>query len=324
MPDDIFNISNPDEFHNACIETFLFQYEHSPVYRQYIDLMEVGPDQVNDINQIPFLPISFFKTHQIISRNKDAQITFSSSGTSGMSFSRHFVADKSLYLKSFNKGFEHFYGSPEDYCFLALLPSYFERSGSSLIYMMDDLINRSRYSESGFYLNELKELSSALESLKKNKTPTILFGVSYALLDLAEAFPMDLSQIIVMETGGMKGNRPEISKGQLHKKLYNSFNIQEVHSEYGMTELLSQAYSSGNGKFKTPPWMRILIRDPYDPLSYMKNGKTGGINIIDLANKYSCAFIQTDDLGRKHPDNSFEIQGRYDSSDLRGCNLLVQ
>lgn len=324
MFDEIFNISNHDEFDKACIETFRYQYNHSNVYRQYVDLMGVEPDQLTYIDQIPFLPISFFKTHKIISNKKEAEISFSSSGTSGMSYSHHLVADLNLYKESFTRGFEHFYGSPGKYCFLALLPSYLERSGSSLIFMMNDLINRSNYSESGFYLNELKELASLLKILMQKNISTILLGVSYALLDLAESYPMDLNPVIVMETGGMKGNRKEISKEQLHTKICNAFNLQSVHSEYGMTELLSQAYSNGQGKFKTPPWMRILIRDPYDPLSYLKNGKTGGINIIDLANKYSCAFIQTDDLGKQNSNNTFEVQGRLEASDLRGCNLLVQ
>ncbi|MCK5820281.1 MAG: acyltransferase [Bacteroidales bacterium] len=318
------SISNSNEFENACIETFRFQYKHTAIYREYVDLLGVNIKGVKHFNQIPFLPISFFKTQQVINDEKDAEIVFHSSGTTGMSASRHLVADIELYRRSFTRGFEFFYGSPGDYCFLALLPSYLERQGSSLIFMMDDLIKMSGFSQSGFYLNNLKELSSVLVANTKSSIPTILLGVSYALLDLAELHPMDLSGVIVMETGGMKGKRPEISKDKLHTILCNAFNLREVHSEYGMTELLSQAYSQAHGRFLTPPWMKIRIRDPYDPLAYFGSGKAGGINIIDLANKYSCSFIQTEDLGKLNEDGSFQVLGRLEASDIRGCNLLLQ
>jgi len=324
MIGDIFNINNYQEFEDTSIETFRFQYEHTTIYREYVDLIGVDLKEVRHLNQIPFLPISFFKTHRIICDEKEAEIVFRSSGTSGMSASRHPVTDTDLYQKSFTRGFELFYKSPVNYCFLALLPSYLERQGSSLIFMMDDFIQKSKFSQSGFYLNELDELAAVLIANTKAEIPTILLGVSYALLDLAELHPIDLSQVIVMETGGMKGNRPEISKEKLHTILCNAFNLQEVHSEYGMTELLSQAYSKGNGRFLTPPWMRVRIRDPYNPLAYFGSGKAGGINIIDLANQYSCSFIQTDDLGKLNEDGSFQVLGRLETSDIRGCNLLVQ
>lgn len=321
---DIFSINNPKEFENTCLDTFRYQYEHIVIYREFVDLIGVDSKEIQHINQIPFLPISFFKTHRIISDEKDAEIIFSSSGSSGMPASQHLVSDSDLYRKSFTRGFEYFYRSSANYCFLALLPSYLERQGSSLIFMMDYFIQQSRFAQSGFYLNELNELASVLKSNAKIKIPTILLGVSYALLDLAELYPMDLSQVIVMETGGMKGNRPEISKEKLHTILCNAFNLQVVHSEYGMTELLSQAYSKGNGRFFAPPWMKVRIRDLYDPLAYFDSGKTGGMNIIDLANQYSCSFIQTDDLGKLNEDGSFQVLGRLEASGLRGCNLLVQ
>lgn len=324
MIGDIFNINNPREFENISIETFRFQYKHVAIYREYVDLTGTDPDEVQHLSQIPFLPVSFFKTHRIIPDGKDADLTLTSSGTSGMSASQHLVCDSRLYRTSITKGFEHFYKSPLNYCFLALLPSSLERQGSSLVFMMDDFINQSKFPQSGFYLDDLDKLASVLKLNIQKKIPSILLGVSYALLDFAELFPMDLSRITVMETGGMKGKRPEISKEELHTILCNAFSLNVVHSEYGMTELLSQAYSKGNGKFFTPPWMEILIRDPYDPLSYFEAGKTGGINIIDLANQYSCSFIQTDDLGKLNIDGSFQVLGRFETSDIRGCNLLVQ
>lgn len=312
----IFNINSQTDFDKACKRAFDYQYQNISIYQQYVDLIKQ--------DGIPFLPISFFKTHKIIADNQTPEISFSSSGTSGMSQSIHPVADLKVYQHSFMTSFKQFYGSPENYSILALLPSYLEREGSSLILMADELISKSKNQSSGFYLDEYQLLSEVLRTNQSNKIPTILLGVSYALLDLAEQFPQNLSSVIIMETGGMKGNRPEILKSQLHQELCNAFHVNTIHSEYGMTELLSQAYSKGNGKFFTPPWMKIQIRDIYDPFREVETGKTGGINIIDLANYYSCSFIQTDDLGKINPDGSFEILGRLNASDIRGCNLLVQ
>ncbi len=324
MLDDIFHICNPKSFENNCLETFRYQYDNTEVYGQYVDLIGVNPNAVQRIEQIPFLPISCFKTHKIISKPHEPQTIFSSSGTSGMTASRHFVADISLYKKSYIKGFKHFYGSPSDYCILALLPSYLEREGSSLIYMVDDLIKQSKYPQSGFYLDEFDQLASVLSAVNEQNIPCILLGVSYALLDLADLYPMDLCKTIIMETGGMKGNRPELSKNQLHQALCEAFNSNKIHSEYGMTELLSQAYSKGDGLFSCPPWMQVRIRDPYDPFSNLEPGRAGGINIIDLANQHACAFIQTDDLGELNQDGYFKVLGRMEASEIRGCNLLIQ
>ncbi|MEL6304419.1 MAG: acyl transferase, partial [Bacteroidota bacterium] len=249
--------------------------------------------------------------------------TFESSGTTGSVTSKHFVTNISLYQESFRRAFRQFYGDPKDLCILALLPSYLERTGSSLVFMVDDLINSSAHPLSGFYLHDLKALQQKLMELEASQTPTLLIGVSFALLDLAEQFPTPLKHITIMETGGMKGKRKEMIREELHQELRNAFQVQHIHSEYGMTELLSQGYSKGNGIFETPPWMKVLIRDPEDPLSLQANGKSGGVNVIDLANLHSCAFIATQDLGKVHSDGSFEIIGRFDHSDIRGCNLMA-
>jgi len=278
---------------------------------------------VKTINDIPFLPVELFKTHAIKTGGFKAQKTFLSSGTTGMSQSKHFVKDVSLYELSYLNAFKHFYGAIEEYCVLGLLPSYLEREGSSLIYMVDDLIKKSKSSESGFFLDNHKELIEILAKNIRNKQKTILFGVSFALLDLAESCQIDLSDvIIIMETGGMKGRRKELTRDELHGIYKESFKVSEIHSEYGMTELLSQAYSKGNGVFKTPEWMKILIRDVNDPFHFLEDNNTGGINVIDLANINSCSFIATQDLG-KCTDEGFEVLGRFDNSDLRGCNLLI-
>jgi hypothetical protein len=257
-----------------------------------------------------------------LSKDKTAQITFSSSGTTGQQRSQHRIADLSIYEDSFSLGFDYFYGNPKDYRILALLPSYLEREGSSLVYMCNQLIKDSQHPQSGFYLNNLKDLSEILSETCDRKT--LLIGVSYALLDLAEQFPQHLNNTIVMETGGMKGKRQEMIKSELHNKLKESFQIQHIHSEYGMTELLSQAYSKGNGIFESPPWMKVLIRDTEDPFQLVAYHKTGGLNIIDLANIYSCSFIATQDLGKSLDDNTFELKGRFDQADLRGCNLMLE
>ena len=277
---------------------------------------------MKEVSDIPFLPIEFFKTHQIKTGDFEHEETFLSSGTTGANHSKHLVKDLSLYEDSYINAFKQFYGNIEDYCVLGLLPSYLERKGSSLIYMVDDLIRRSNHNESGFFLDNQAELIEILKKNVENNQKTILFGVSFALLDLAESYQIDLSDVIIMETGGMKGRRKELTRTELHAIYKNSFGVANIHSEYGMTELLSQAYSKGNGLFKTPRWMKVLIRDINDPFSYLQVNKTGGINVIDLANINSCSFIATQDLG-KYSAEGFEVLGRFDNSDLRGCNLLI-
>lgn len=318
-PNEIFNISNEEEFEKYALETFRFQWSNNAVYRRYCDLLKIDVQSINRIEKIPFLPISFFKTHPLkCFKGEPAQI-FTSSGTTGMSQSKHYIKSLALYEKSFQRAFENKYGPIEDFLILGLLPSYLEREGSSLIYMVDKFIQSSKYNASGFFLDNYEEMLSIIDRHKDDKI--LLIGVSYALLDLGEKFFPDLSNCLVMETGGMKGKRKEMVKSTLHATLKRSLNLNEIHSEYGMTELLSQAYSTGE-KFQCPNWMRVLTRAYNDPFEYVI-GKTGGINIIDLANIYSCSFIATDDLGKVMP-NHFEVVGRYDNSDIRGCNLLVQ
>lgn len=318
----IFNISSHNEFNKLAIDIFNYQYQNNTVYQNFCKLLNVNPSEITEIEKIPFLPIEFFKTQQVICGDNKYEQVFLSSGTTGENQSKHYVKDVSVYEQSFIKGFEQFYGNISDYCFLALLPSYMEREGSSLIYMTEYLIKHSNHPLSGFYLNNYNEL---IETIKKlNSQKTLLIGVSFALLDLAEKHHLDLSDIIIMETGGMKGRRKELTRTELHNIYTNSFNVQHIHSEYGMTELLSQAYSKGEGIFTTPPWMKILVRDPNDPFSLLEHNQTGGINVIDLANYNSCSFIATQDLGKTFDENKFEVLGRFDNSDLRGCNLLIQ
>ena len=320
----IFDIQSKADFKQSCLEVFHFQYNNNKVYQQYCNLLGVPKTAVTEIEDIPFLPIEFFKNQKVISSNQKVQKTFSSSGTTGNKTSTHYVTDISVYEKSYLKGFNHFYGNETDYCIIALLPSYLEREGSSLIFMVEDLINRSKHPKSGFYLNNLNELIATVTALEKQKQKTLLIGVSFALLDLVEKHHLSLNHTIVMETGGMKGRRKELTRKELHKTLIDSFTTTSIHSEYGMTELLSQAYSKGNGIFKCPPWMRIQLRNTENPLEAISlNGKTGGINVIDLANVNSCSFIATQDLGKLHPNNTFEILGRFDNSDIRGCNLMI-
>jgi len=319
----IFQPHSEVEFNALAIEVFKYQYLNNAVYKEFCDYLDVKIDEVKLIHEIPFLPIEFFKSHEIKTEEFIAEEVFLSSGTTGQNQSKHYVKEAQLYVKSFRNGFNQFYGNVEEYCVLALLPSYMEREGSSLIYMVDDLIKKSKHPQSGFYLNNLSELIKTLETLNRNNQKTILFGVSFALLDLAEAYKIDLGDVIVMETGGMKGRRKELTRSDLHNIYKKSFNVSEIHSEYGMTELLSQAYSTGNGIFNTPNGMKVMIRDINDPFSILSTGKTGGINVVDLANIYSCSFIATQDLGKIYPDNSFEVLGRFDNSDIRGCNLLI-
>ncbi len=322
LPNSIFEITTEAQFTAAAIETFQFQYKNVAVYRTFCDFLNVDPSRVKNIKEIPFLPIQFFKSHNVISSSEKSKITFISSGTTGSITSKHHVVSTKLYEASFLNGFKKIYGNIKDYVILALLPSYLEREGSSLIYMVDCLIKETNSKESGFYLNDIDNLLLKIKSLEAQNQKTILLGVSYALLDVIEKQKLQLKNTIVMETGGMKGKRKEMIKEELHTTLKKGFGVNKIHSEYGMTELLSQAYSVGSGIYKCPSWMKILTRDTEDALTYVKN-KTGGINVIDLANYYSCSFIATQDLGKLHTDGSFEILGRFDTSDIRGCNLLV-
>lgn len=322
-PSSIFNISSDKEFEMKALEVFRYQFEQNKVYRSYCDLLFKHPSDIDKIEDIPFLPIQFFKSHEVTSSTSTPDAIFTSSGTTGTTTSKHYVSNISIYEKSFSKCFEHFYGSITDYVVLALLPSYLERDGSSLIYMVDHLIKASKNSESGFYLNNLSELKAKLDALKHSEKKVLLIGVSFALLNLIETFQIKFPNITLMETGGMKGKRKELVRDELHKILTSEFGVDKIHSEYGMTELLSQAYSKGNGVFNCPQWMKTITRDPEDALSIQNYGSTGGLNVIDLANINSCSFIATQDLGRAFKDGSFEVVGRFDNSDIRGCNLMV-
>ncbi len=321
---DFLEIQTDDDFNAYCLETYQFQLQHCQVYRNYVSLLGKEKNKLQHYTEIPFMPIEFFKTQKVLADGMDPQIIFSSSGTTGMVTSKHLVADVSIYEQTFRRIFEDFYGPITDIAVLALLPSYLERSGSSLIYMIDDLMKQSKQAESNYFLYNHRELYDTLVQLKDNGTKTILFGVTYALLDFIETYAFEFPELIIMETGGMKGKRKEMVKQEIHQMLEAAFKVSGIHSEYGMTELLSQGYSSGKGIFYLPKWMRILIRDTNDPLSLIHSDQTGGINVIDLANRYSCSFIATQDLGKVYQDGSFEILGRFDQSDIRGCNLLVQ
>lgn len=322
-PTAIFSISGKKDFEKIAMKVFRYQYENNLVYQKFCDLIKRNPDNVKSVIDVPFLPIQFFKSHNVLSSTEAIQQTFTSSGTTGMQTSRHLVTDITIYQESYRKGFSEFYGNIENYCVLALLPSYLEREGSSLIYMVEDLIELSNHPDSGFYLNNYDELILKLEELDNSGQNVLLIGVTYALLDLVDQHKFDLMNTIIMETGGMKGKRKEMIREELHTILCNGFGVPTIHSEYGMTELLSQAYSLGNGIFECPPWMQIIIRDPEDALTLLPEGKNGGINVIDLANINSCSFIATQDLGKKYPNHSFEVLGRFDNSDIRGCNLMV-
>lgn len=321
--EDIFQISSKKEFEKITLKVFRHQYDNNLVYQQFCNFLKKDKTNVKSLTEIPFLPIQFFKSHNILSTDESIQQTFTSSGTTGIQTSKHLVTDVSWYEESYRLGFSEFYGNIEDYCVLALLPSYLERKGSSLIYMVEDLIQRSNHQDSGFYLHNYDELISKLIELDHLGQNVILIGVTYALLDLIEQQNFQLKNTIIMETGGMKGKRKEMIREELHSLLCNGFGVSKIHSEYGMTELLSQAYSLGDGVFECVPWMQILIRDTEDALTYVSEGKTGGINVIDLANINSCSFIATQDLGKKYPNHSFEVLGRFDHSDIRGCNLMV-
>lgn len=324
LQQEIFNIRNENEFLETTLKVFRFQYQNNPVYQRFCNLLNCDPKAVTSLEQIPFLPVDFFKSYKILINKATPEVVFSSSGTTGSKTSKHYVSNLNLYKESFLQGFKNFYGNPEDLIILALLPSYLEREGSSLIYMVEELIDRSGNPDSGFYLNNLEQLQQKLTKLDQQGKKCLLIGVSFALLDLIENYDFQLQNTIVMETGGMKGRRKEMIRQELHERLMAGFGVKEIHSEYGMTELLSQAYSDGAGIFTCPAWMQILIRDPEDALSYIsKTNKTGGINVIDLANINSCSFIATQDLGKKLTSGKTEILGRFDNSDIRGCNLLV-
>jgi phenylacetate-coenzyme A ligase PaaK-like adenylate-forming protein len=324
LRDEIFKVDSAEDFERIALKVFALQAQENPVYKKFISLLGRRVDSVQSIHDIPFMPISFFKDFQVKTEASNPEKIFTSSGTTGLVPSQHFVSDLEIYNQSFTKGFESFYGPIEDYAVLALLPSYLERDGSSLVYMAEAFIQRSESEESGFYLDDLKGLVKTLEKLEARKQKTLLLGVSFALLDLVEGYSLDLKHTIVMETGGMKGRRKELIREELHDELKKGFKLDKIHSEYGMTELLSQAYSKGDGIFYTPKWMKVLARDPEDALSLLPIGKSGGANIIDLANIDSCSFIATQDLCKIHSDGGFEILGRFDNSDIRGCNLLVQ
>lgn len=317
---------NTIAFEKLALEIFNLQYQNNKVYKAFVNALDIKTTDITSLYKIPFLPIDFFKTQKVVTEIYPAKsaVCFTSSGTSQTGTSYHYVNDITLYEKSFLQCFQLFFGNPSDYCILALLPSYLERTGSSLVYMAQKLINKSNHVQSGFYLDNYEELIKTIHHLKQQNKKTLLLGVSYALLDLADRDIALSDNFMVMETGGMKGRRAEMLKEELHATLQEKLKITSIFSEYGMTELLSQAYSMQNSLFKTPPWMRVLTRDTNDPFSYTAPNKTGGINVIDLANINSCSFIATQDLGKVYINNTFELMGRFDNSDIRGCNLLVQ
>ena len=323
LENEILSVDNENSFNNLALKVFELQKHNLPIYGAYIKSLPAHFQSPDHYSKIPFLPIEFFKTHRVIDPSLDPEITFYSSGTTGTTPSKHFVAKREWYEKVYSDTFKQFFGKPDQYCILALLPSYLEREGSSLVEMVSGLIVQSHHPESGFYLNEFKKLCKVLLDLKAKNQKTILIGVTFGLLDFIEKYQLVFPELIVMETGGMKGRRNELLREEVHALLKKGFGIEQVHSEYGMTELLSQAYSKGNGIFKTPAQMKILIRDINDPFSLLGDEQSGGINIIDLGNLYSCSFIATQDLGKKFKDGSFEVLGRFDNSDVRGCNLLV-
>ena len=322
--DFIFSIKNKIDFENAALRTFRYQYTYNSVYQQFCNLLGISKKEVRQIKEIPFLPISFFKTKKVVANTNAVQKIFESSGTTGSTTSKHYLTDLEVYKKSFLQGFERLYGSPEQYKIVAVLPSYVERSNSSLIYMIEGFLKQHPDPESGFYLNAEAKLKKILETQQVLNQKILLIGVSFALLDLIEDRQYNLgTNAIVMETGGMKGRRKELIREELHQLLRKGFGVFNIHSEYGMTELLSQAYATADGKFVAPPWMHVLIRSTEDALQLLPYQKNGGINIIDLANYNSCSFIATQDLGIAFEDGRFEVKGRFDDSDIRGCNLMI-
>ncbi len=319
----IFNLQSPFEFNETALSLFRYQYRNNDIYKRFVDALGVSESQVYHPEYIPFLPVGFFKTHKVITGDFPEEVIFESSGTTGIDTSKHYVVDTDLYEQSFTHGLQLFYGDLSQYAVFALLPSYLERQNSSLVYMVEKILQKSNRQMGGFYLNELGALQEQLQEAKTRGLKIILIGVTFALLDMAESFPVNLPDAIIIETGGMKGRRKELTRVELHGQLCKSFGVEKIHSEYGMTELLSQAWSAGDGIFRCPPWMKVMIADINDPLSFLESGRTGGINIIDLANFHSCSFIATQDLGRVFEDGSFEVLGRFDNSDIRGCSLLA-
>lgn len=322
--EEIFSVSGARSFERLALEIFRFQAAGCPVYREYLALLGVDPEKVDSLFSIPFMPISFFRDHTVLTGEGPAEKVFLSSGTTGVRQSRHHLKDTAIYDRSLEEGFRLFYGDPSQYAVMGLLPSYLEREGSSLIYMVNRLMQISCNDMGGFFLSDHAALLRSVEKARRAGTKVLLIGVTFALLDLAEEQPRDLSDLIIMETGGMKGRRREMIREEVHEILMKAFGVSSVHSEYGMTEMLSQAWSAGGGLFTAPPWMKVLIRDSHDPADHTDDpGTAGGISVIDLANYWSCSFIATADLGRMHPGGQFEVQGRFDEADIRGCNLLV-
>ena len=327
LEDKVFGVQQQD-FERVALELFHLQAKENSLYRSFTHALHIDPDMVNSVASVPFMPISFFKNHNVVTGSFDPEVIFESSGTTRTGNSRHLVKYTELYRRSFVKAFELFYGSPADWCIVGLLPSYLERNNSSLVMMVDELVKLSNHKNSGFYLYEHQKLANVIKENEAAAQRTLLIGVTFALLDMAEEFGFSLKHTTVMETGGMKGRRKELTRDEVHSILKSAWQLDAIHSEYGMTELLSQAYSSGDGIFKCPPWMKIILRDEDDPLTIKpltsSSVQTGLINVIDLANIHSCAFIATDDIGKLYPDGSFEVIGRMDSSDVRGCSLMYE
>ena len=319
----IFNLHEADEFNEIALSLFRYQYRNNQIYQCFVEGLGMNDMSVFHYEQIPFLPVGFFKTHRIVTGDYTDELVFESSGTTGMETSKHHIVDASLYEQSFTRGLELFYGDMSQYAVFALLPSYLERKNSSLVYMVSKMLLHSNQQIGGFYLDELQTLKSQILEAQIRGLKIMLLGVTFALLEMAEKFPVEIPDAVIIETGGMKGRRTEMIRMELHETLCKAFGVKKIHSEYGMTELLSQAWSSGEGIFSCPPWMKIMISDINDPLTYLENNRTGGINVIDLANIHSCSFIATQDLGRVFDDGSFEVLGRFDNGDIRGCSLLV-
>jgi hypothetical protein len=320
----ILTVYNTTGFNELALEVFRFQYENCVVYREFADALSRNPGNVNRVADIPFIPVEFYQTREVICSGMEPVIEFQSSGTTGSMHGRHLLADPDLYDLSLIKGFSQVYGNPAAFTFAALTPGPEEKPHSSLIYMIAKLMHQNRKHRHGFFLNDTESLKSRLSGYEPAPGKTMLIGLTYALLDFAEMYPGDYPGLIIVETGGMKGRRKEITRTELHCRLKEAFSSAVIHSEYGMTELLSQAWSKQDGIFSTPPWMKVMIREVNDPFCCSQPGRTGGISIIDLANLYSCSFIATQDLGRVKEDGRFEVLGRFDSSDLRGCSLMIQ